>query len=58
MGDLTWEQEEWPPIVAGPVAVLGLQAAVEVHPLQRRVHSRVGCWTGGHKVTLNRGRED
>lgn len=53
-GDLTWEQEEWSPIVASPVAVLGLQAAVELHPLQRRVHSRVGGWTGGHKLTLNR----
>lgn len=53
-GDLTWEQEEWSPIVASPVAVLGLQAAVELHPLQRRLHSRVDGWTSRHKLTLNR----
>lgn len=53
-GDLTWEQEEWSPIVASPVAVLSLQAAVELHPLQRRVHCRVGGRTSRHKPTLNR----
>lgn len=50
--DLTWEQEERSAVVAGPVAVLGLQAAVEVHAFQCRIHSRVGGWGGRYKLTL------
>lgn len=40
------------------MAVLGLQAAVEIHPFQRRLHSRVSGWTGGYKVTLLKGPVD
>ena len=48
----TWQQEEGPPIVPGPVAVLRLQQAVEAHPLQGRVHRRVDRRRRPHKPTL------
>lgn len=52
--DLTWKQEERSAVVASPVAILGLQATVEVHTFQRRIHSRVGGWGGRYKLTLRR----
>lgn len=48
----TWEQEERSAVVPGPVTVLGLQLAVEVHAFQSCFYSRVGRFGARHKHTL------
>ena len=48
----TWEQEERSTIVSCPVTVLSLQVAVEVHPFQSCIYSRVSSWGARHKLTL------
>ncbi|TNN38934.1 hypothetical protein EYF80_050894 [Liparis tanakae] len=57
-GSATWEQEERSAVVPRPVAVLGLQAAVEAHAFSRGIHRRVGGFRDGHKRTLWRGTGD
>jgi len=57
-GLATREQEERSAVVPRPVAVLGLQAAVEAHAFHRCIHSRVGGFRDRHKRTLWRGTGD
>lgn len=48
----TWQQEERPAVIAGPVPVLGLQPGIEAHAVEGRLPRRAGRRQGAQQLVL------